>query len=261
MSTTEPAQDGREAPSESAIHIEVYDHGANTTLFVFAGLAVRYLGMPSFEFRRILQSGGFDANLVFIRDVHRSFYHLRPDGSAGGIDFFKEEVCSLKERLGAERNLTLGVSIGGSAAFYFAVECGMQKIIAFSPGFPLSVYTAPLNQLHTYLNLPLLIRSPRSYVELFLVTSATAMRERQLRRAHPEMQLWDVLGRYRVANPRPPATLLYGQHCPADARQARILDFPEVKRVALPTAAHNCAGVLKREGTLASTLVSEIWSD
>src|SRR5690606_13337932 len=139
-------------------------------IFSFAGGAALYAGLPTFEFRRILQTSGNDFNLVFLRDLHRLNYHLRPDGQQDGLQFYEEKITELLTSLKASYNVAIGLSTGGSAALYFGVRCGMQQALTFSPAYPLSIYTRAASQLRTYGDVSRLLRSPKAYAELVLVT-------------------------------------------------------------------------------------------
>ncbi len=239
--------------------VEIEDRGSDVTIFSFAGLAALYAGLPSFEFKKMLRSGGEDYNLVFFRDIRRLCYHVTPDGEPGGLDFYETAIRDAMARLGSRHNIAMGVSVGGSAALYFAAKCGMQQVIGFSPGYPLTVYCSALNQMRTFLDLPRLIFRPKAYAELALVTLATGWSHRRLCKMLGEENLWPVLDTYAAAQPRPQATIFYGEKCRPDARQATSFDgVAEVKRVAVPTVYHNCAGFLKDRGELAKVIHQEI---
>lgn len=239
-------------------HVLVEDRGSDVTVFCFAGLAVMFAGLPTFEFRRILNEHGRDFNLVFFRDVQRSAYHLTPDGQPGGLQFYENEVRRLMKSLGSTYNVALGASAGGGAAFYFGTRCGMDQVVTFSPGFPGSVYTRPSMQLRTFLNVPRLLTQPAAYVELVLVTLGAVWVTRALRKKLD--RYWNVYETYQNSREtRPRATIFYGRRCGPDSLQARLMSgFPEVKLVPLPSARHNCASVLKRQGALGSAIVAEI---
>jgi pimeloyl-ACP methyl ester carboxylesterase len=239
--------------------VEVDDRGSDVTIFTFAGLAVLYAGLPSFEFRRLLESAGDDYNLVFFRDIRRMCYHLRPGGEKDGLAFYEAQVRRVIESLGSTVNVGVGVSVGGSAALYFGARCGFDQVVAFSPGFPLSVYCSPLRQLQTYLNLPRLVRWPKAYAELILVTLGTAWSARRLQKTIGPAEIWPVLDEYRNCPKRPQAAVYYGRGCGPDARQAKLFtEFPEVECIGLPTPYHNCAGFLKRRGELGSTILGHV---
>ena len=239
--------------------MEVDDRGADVTIFSFAGLAALYAGLPSFEFKKLLRSGGKDYNLVFFRDIRRLCYHVTPTGEPEGLDFYETAIRDVMKQLGSKHNVAMGVSVGGSAALYFGAKCGMQQVIGFSPGYPLTVYCGGLNQLKTFFDIPRLVLRPKAYAELALVTLATGWSYRQLCKMKGKKNLWPVLETFTTASPRPKATIFYGQHCRPDARQATFFDGLEnVKKVPVPTVYHNCAGFLKQRGDLANTIHNEI---
>ena len=240
-------------------YVEVEDRGSDVTIFSFAGLAALYAGLPSFEFKKMLRSEGEDYNLVFFRDIRRLCYHVTPDGEPGGLDFYEASIREVMSRLGSRHNVAMGVSVGGSAALYFAAKCGMQQVIGFSPGYPLTVYCSPLNQMRTFFDLPRLVLHPKAYAELAFVTLGTGWSYRQLCRMLGEENLWPVLNAYKAATPRPKATIFYGEKCRPDARQADSFDgLAKVKKVPVPTVYHNCAGFLKDRGELAKVIHQEI---
>lgn len=238
--------------------IQIEDRGSDITIFAFAGLALKYAGLPSFEFRRILRQNNLDCNLVFLRDLQQLSYHVTPSGEPGGLEFFERRINQIRQRLGSTHNVGIGVSMGGSAAFYFGTRCRLEQIIAFSPGFPHSLYCSFQSQVRAYLNIVRLLRSPRAYLEQVLVIAGTALSYRQLYKLIGSKNIWSILESYRNCKPRPRATLFFGTGCRPDFRQADLLDFPEVKRVALPTLYHNCTVFLNKRGVLGSTIASEV---
>ena len=80
-------------------------------------------------------------------------------------------------QLGARYNVALGSSSGGQAAFAFGTRCKMDKIIAFSPAFPHSVYRSPGNALRSLFSVGNLFREPQAYLETMIVTLAVIWME------------------------------------------------------------------------------------
>lgn len=244
---------------DSQQYMLVEDRGSDVTIFCFAGLAVLFAGLPTFEFRRLLKQHGDDYNLVFFRDIRRSAYHLTPSGEVGGLAFYEGKVREVMARLGSSYNVALGASAGGGAAFYFGTRCGMDQIVTFSPGFPGTVYIEPKAQLHTYFNLKKLVTDPKAYIEILLVTLGCLWVVRSLVSRIGD-NYWNVRETYRTfRTPRPRSTIFYGAGCRPDANQARMMaEFPEVKTVALPCGNHNCASHLKQRGALGEAILAEI---
>lgn len=250
-----------QAAKEVDRFIEIDDRGSEITIFAFAGLAARFGGLPTFEFRRVLNQCCPDANLVFVRDLLRLSYHLTPQGEPDGLEFYEARIREAMDSLGSRHHVALGTSVGGSAALYFGARCQMDQVLAFSPGFPLTVYCGIWNQLRTYLDLGRLVRSREAYKELAIVTLGSWICYGRLRRLVGKRKIWSVIETYRQSDPRPRATVFYGADCPPDARQSELLDgFDELRRVALPTPMHNCTGFLKDRNELADTLKREIQS-
>ena len=240
-------------------YVEVIDRGSDVTIFTFAGLAVLFAGLPGYEFRRLLQSPGEDHNLVLFRDIRRSCYHLRPDGKLAGLEFYEAEVRRIIESLGSTHNVGVGVSVGGSAALYFGARCGFEQVIAFSPGYPLTVYCSWWNRLRTVISPWRLLRSPKAYAELILVTIGSTWSYNLLCKTVGREAIWPVLEEFRNGDPRPQTTVYYGRGCRPDAQQAALMaDIPGVDCIPLPTLYHNCAGFLKDQGKLGSTIVGHV---
>jgi pimeloyl-ACP methyl ester carboxylesterase len=240
-------------------YLVVEDVGADVTLFAFSGLDGLFGVAPRFEFRGLLSKLEYPCNLVFVRELRGFWYHLAPDGSPEGLAYFERRLSEVMAQLGARHNMAMGFSAGGSAAFYFGTRCGMQKILAFSPAFPVSVYTSAKAQLLHYLNLKKLVTDPAAYCEVAAVMNWGLLSEHRMAKVvEPERQ-WDVLATYRDCPKRPRATLVYGRGCRQDATQAGLLaGFPEVKPVAVAAGCHNVPGYLKQRGELASLVVQEL---
>jgi len=246
-------------PSKMPRYLHVADNKADCTIFVFSGLDVLFAGMARFEFGRLLRNLGDRCNVVFIRDIHRSLYHMAPEGSKDGLVYFEKKLQELMDDLGASVNIGLGSSAGGGAAFFFGSKCGLDHVIAFGPAFPASVYTGFLNQMKTYLNLKALFTDPRAYSEVLMVTIGAIATMMHLRRDFGKKNIWNILEVYRAAPQRPHATVFYGERCGPDCRTARILsEFPEVKLAPLPTGRHNTPEFLQERGELGGRLVEEI---
>lgn len=249
------------AAEEADRFIEIDNRGSEVTIFAFAGLAAQFAGLPTFEFRRVLNRCCPDSNRVFVRDVRRLSYHLTPEGEPDGLEFYEEQVRQAMDSLGARYHVALGTSVGGSAALYFGARCQMDQVIAFSPAYPLTIYCTAWSQLRTYLDLARLVRSREAYKELAIVTLGAWMCYLRLRRLVGKRRIWPVIETYRQSNPRPKATVFYSAGCRPDVYQATLLDgLGELRRVAIPTAMHNCAGFLKSRDELADTILREIQS-
>lgn len=240
--------------------LRIEDRGADLTIFAFSGLDVLYAGLARFEFQGTLRRLGQEANLVFVRDLHRAGFHLRPDGEPGGLAFFEREIRAVMDRLGASRNIAIGSSIGGAAAFYFGTRCGMQQAIIFGAAFELDAFTAPRMVLRTLFDVKKLFTEPRAYVEMIVVTLSAAWGKRQLVRRFGHDGVARPLETYRGASPRPAVSLIYGATAWPDARQAGLLREmdPAAHLVPLPTGRHNTPSFLKQRGQLAEALAAAI---
>ncbi len=239
-------------------YLMVEDNNADTTIFCFAGGAVLYAGLPTFEFRKVLQETGRSFNLVFFRDIRRMGYHMSPDGKFNGLEFYEKKVGELMDKLKSKYNVALGSSHGGSAAFYFGTRCGMDKIIAFNPVIEWRKYVGA-----RALFLAVCNRKSLAGVRVFLRNFAMAIGAqsilRKMEKTMGREKLWDVVGEYRRCSKRPLATVFFGGRYRLDEIQSSLIeDLPEVHLVALPYDDHNCGAYLKQRGELGAAIVGEI---
>lgn len=247
------------AAKELPEHVLIEDRGADTTIFSFAGGALLFAGQPTFEFRKLLTRHGHDYNLVFMRDIHRLAYHLRPEGGPGGLDFYEGEVRRVMAQLGSKRFIALGDSVGGCAALYYGTRCGMDHVIAMSPPCPFYAYLEPMMQVKAYLDLPLLLRSWDEYYEVAFITFATNFVNLAIRRVVGAEGVWRLPEVFLEAEKRPSATIFYGARCRPDTRIARMYEGQaDVRLVPLDTAMHNTGAWMKKRGELADVLVNDI---
>ena len=263
---TQSAKTGRgdEANNDSN-YVLVEDKGADTTIFCFSGVAGlsgltwRLGGVPTFEFRGFFARHGGVCNLVFFRDIHAMLYQVTPGGKPGGAEFHEETITRLKEELGATYNVTLGASGGGAAAFYYGVKCSMDRIIAFAPVLDADAWTALGSRWGNYLDVRKAFTHPVEYGEVVAVTLVANTLRRRMERRLTEAPIVDAAPMYREASPRPPATIIYGEGCQPDVRQAEMLgDLPEVTLRPVPTGRHGCPMYLKKQGLLASAVLEEL---
>ena len=246
-------------------YVLVENKGADTTVFSFSGVAGvsgmtwRLGGVPTFEFRGFFSKHGGGCNLVFFRDIQAMMYQMTPDRKSGGAEFHETAVNRLKEELGATYNVTIGASGGGAAAFYYGVKCGMDRVIAFAPLLDFGAWTDLQARWANYLDYRKALTHPVEYGEVLTVTLVAKTLKRRMERRLTEAPILDAASIYREASPRPPATILYGEGCRPDVRQAELLaDLPEVTLRPVPTGRHGCPMYLKKQGLLASAVLEEL---
>ncbi len=246
-----PGSDGAQASD----CIEIEDRGADVTIVSFAGMAVLYAAMPKFEFRKMLQAGAEQYNLVFVRDIYRSSYRLAPDGSDAGIAFYERAVSEALNRIGARTNLAVGMSGGGEAACRISGAAPIHGVIALNPAFPLERYGAWRTLLAVALDGRKLLSEPSAYLEVLFVVLGVRYLCRRNRKLlgpeDPERPLRDYLRRAA------PTTLFYSRRCRPDAQQALALkDVPSIALMPLDSPRHNCLADLKADGG-ATALIQE----
>lgn len=235
----------------------VEDRGAPITIFVFSGIDILYAGLARFEFRKVLGNLADQCNLVFFRDVSRKAYFQGPHGEPNGLDFYAQKVREIQEQLGSRYHVGIGSSGGAVGAMKFAIRCKFDYFIGFSLPVTETVITNWRSQLHTLSNIPQLLREPKGYLEVCLITFAATWAMHGARRKEIFEGYLDEhhpMSPYRVfaeATHRPKTTLVYGAHSRPDRIHAEMMKtFPEVRLHAVPTGRHNTPGYLKEHGQL-----------
>ncbi len=241
-------------------HVLVEDRGSDITIFSFAGMAVLFAGLPAFEFRKLLQERGDDYNLVFFRDVTRTAYITKPDGTAGGPEFYEAEVNRIIKELGSGYNVAMGASAGGAMAFYMGMNCNMDQIVTFSPVLSRDVYTDPSHVFRNIFNIRALFREPQAYFEVVLMTLGALAIKRKIDSKFKDRMFRDVHKFYlAMESNRPLATIYHGERCGPDCITAnRLAHLDEVKTVPVDTGRHNCAAIIKREGRMGAAVLDEV---
>lgn len=244
-------------PASTPEYMVVENNGADVTIFSFSGFDVLYAGFARFEFQRVLKQIGCNANFVFIRDIHRLGFHFTPDNQPGGLEFFEREINRVKEELGAKHNIAVGSSSGGSAALWFSTRCNMDEAILFGAVLKAHSFLKPEHLLMTFFNMGMLLREPRAYFELLMVTIGAWWGSKPLlKRMGSTSGLMNPLEAYTAAQASAPKiTFYYGARSVTDAWHAKMMQpFDKVRLVPLPTARHNTPAFLKQRGQLAMAL-------
>jgi hypothetical protein len=201
------------------------------------------------------------ANFVFLRDPQRMAFLLQPDGAPGGIDFYENIVRQTMTKLGASHNVSIGSSVGGAVAHGLAYRCGMQQVITFSALFKAEHYVKPSNILRSLFNIRGLVRDPKGYVEILMITLSTSWCHRNIVKRAGYDNIEDPITTFQKLASPPIVTLYFGEFAPPDAAQAMLMKgLPNVKLVPLPTAGHNTSGYLYRHRTLGKEIAGEIES-
>lgn len=246
-----------EAPKIEFMKIE--DNGADLTIFAFSGLDVLFAGLARYEFQKVLHDLNLNANFVFLRDIHRMGFQLTPDGQPGGPKFYTEAIAQTMKDLGASRNIAIGSSIGGSVAFAFGSAVGMDELILFGAALNMDGFSAPGMLRKCLFDVRQLVREPRAYAELLIVTLAARWARKGLAKKVGEENLSMPLDVYARAEKKPAVTLLYGETAWPDVGQAQLLrPLPRTRLVPLPTGRHNTPAFLKARGELAKYIADAI---
>ena len=250
----------RDGSLDPAQYMLVEDKGADTTLFIFGGIAALFAGLPAFEFRKLTAQANRPLNVVFLRDIQRTYYTMTPDGRQGGLAFYEQVINEQKKVLGTRYTVALGASSGGAAALYFGVRCGFDQVIALSPVTACRPYLRPGMRLRVLFDLRKAVTDFAAYLEvLTLAWLVGPWLQGRVSHMQPDGQWPDLLAPYRDASRRPRTTLVYGDHCQPDVEHARLFEtFPEVRACPVRSGRHNCAGDLKKRGELGPLVLNEI---
>ena len=245
---------------DPSVYINVEDNGSDVTVISFAGMGLLYAGMPRFEFRRTLREGGRSYNLIFVRDVHRAFYCMAPDGSPSGLAFFEGLLRDALSQLHSKYNVAIGTSGGASIAFYLSRDLPLHQIIGFNATFPLDVYSSRANRRAALLDFRKLITAPGPYIEILLITFGGRLVYNRMCRLLGEENVPDITKCYLSKRPRPArATIYYSARCRPDAEQALLLkDIPTITIKPVDCNRHNFMEEWVRSGRMGQAIKEEI---
>ncbi len=177
--------------------------GAETLLLVFAGTNHR-TWITFTLLHRVLRKTG--VSVVYVRDLRRDWYASGVVGLGENFDSAVEGFSRLAYRLGAKRVLTMGNCVGCLGALRFGLSLRAAGVLGFGPKLRPDEALEPDHKL-----------------------SLRAFRERRSS-SHQSIHT-----RYLTADPRPPVTLFFGEHCGLDATAARALtDVPGIVATAIP---------------------------
>lgn len=101
----------------------------NSVIVAFGGIK-HGIGMPLFEFKRIISSYD-NYNQYFFKDNSQSWYHNGIKGFASNIDDLTQSLSKLISNY--DKVVFIGNSMGGYAAIHFGVLLNIDLVLAFSP--------------------------------------------------------------------------------------------------------------------------------
>ena len=240
--------------------VRIEDVGADTTIFSFSSAGFLHAGgMPTYAFTTLLRRQERPFNLVFLRDVHRTAYHLSPAGDADGLAYHERLVRDAMTRLGAQRNIAIGDSSGAAAAVYFGARCGMDQVIAFSVPYPMDPWASWGARFRALFDLRTLFSEPGAYWEVLLITGFSVAARYSLKRAVGADGICDPAATYGQADPRPQLTAYFGARCRPDRTIAQTFaGYPEATLVPVPTRRHMLWAPLARMGGLEARIMETI---
>lgn len=241
-------------------YLRVVDRGSDTTIVSFSNAALLHAGQPTSIFEGFFSKLGREHNLVFLRDVHRTAFHYTPSAKRKGLAFHEELLNKTLADLGSKQVIGIGDSGGAAAAIYFGVRCGFDKVIAFSPPFPLKHWIGPRAQLRSFFDLKLLFREPSIYWEHVLISVLSlTMVYIPISFYCGFGSVFDPIAEYQAAKKRPHLTVFYGERCRAEAKLlAPLKGLPDVSIRPQPTASHFSMIPLARTGRLGATILEII---
>lgn len=239
--------------------LEVRDRKSDLTVVSFAGIAALHGGMVNFEFTELLRKFAFEPNVVFVRDPLCSCYHLRPDGSPGGLDYYAAEIDAAVRKLGARHVVTIGTSIGGMAAVAIGHRLGYDQVIAFSPTWPPERYFLERGPKAWLERLRLAVRKPAVLMERLLLAQMARVSAARLHATVGAEGILDLEGELARAGRTPRISVFYGEGCAPDVHTAKALAVvSDAEIVPLTTSMHNSTAYLKRNGRLIPEIVTRV---
>ncbi len=256
----DPFQDAKKTSSSSLSEdIAWEDRGSDITVIAFTGMAIRYGGIPQFEFKKILSQEGDRYNHIFVRDVRRSVYFRSPQGGNNGLQYYQELIQDAISHLPPSFNVAIGISSGGQASFLFCNRLPIHHILAFNPSFPTDLYASE-SLLRLALRPKLLFTDHMSYFEsILMVLSVGAVLKRQRRLLGRENIPDEIQCFLSTRSQSPTATIFYSQRNPPDFRQAmRLRGTPGITLKPLNSARHVCLKELRGNGELGPLIHHEI---
>jgi pimeloyl-ACP methyl ester carboxylesterase len=250
-------QEGDFTAEEQGDFYEVIDHQSDTTIVCFAGLALGFVGLPSYEFRKALGEADGRFNLIFIRDIRRFWYHLTPYGETNGLDFYTQQIQALVTQLKTRRLITVGVSAGGYAAMYFGWRLQADQVIAFSPQTDLIGGALHLSWVKLLIN-PGWSR-PRQFLQEQLIIGFFLRHRAKLLKRKVSPNQWGILVPNAQQNQKTKTDVYYCQHNQLDRQQAlKLSGLPGVTLHDCDCNLHNVAGYLRNQSQLFSVLTSHL---
>ena len=114
--------------------------GSDTTFIIFGGIS-QGMGMPPFEFRRVMET--VPANRIYVRDIRQAWYQDYVAGDEAFLDSLLGNVTHYARMMGDHRTVFIGNSMGGFAALLLGILAGADRILAFAP----QTFVDPLNRL------------------------------------------------------------------------------------------------------------------
>lgn len=239
--------------------IEIRQRGSEVTVVSFAGIAALHGGMVNYEFTELLRKLSWEPNVVFVRDPLCACYHLRPDGTPGGLDYYAEAVESAVRSTGAKHVVAIGTSIGGMAALTFGSRLAFDQVIAFSPTWPPERYFLDGSARARLERIRLLFREPGVFFERLLLAQMARVSARRLERTVGRENILDLEKALASSTTLPRISMMYGRGCAPDVATAEALHrITGAEIVALDTSMHNSTAHLKRTGQLVPAILERV---
>jgi len=110
--------------------VDIVDNNSTHTVIVFGGLGHK-VGMPIFEFKKALSP--FKVNIVFFRDMTRSWYHNPIPEFGHTFQEKSKKIQTLLEPFKDTKKYLIGSSAGGFAALMFGAFIQAEGALLFGP--------------------------------------------------------------------------------------------------------------------------------
>jgi len=215
---------------DQSISINIqFDSKQNVLLLVFGGFA-QMIGMPFFEFNKITSGLGL-VNKIYLRDIHRLWYHHGLPSVGNDIDAIASFLQQYTNHPSIRKTIVIGNSGGGYAALLFGYILEADEVHAFSP----KTFIDPIKRIINYDIPP---KSGITYLfRLFL---------------HGQRKYFDLKKVFLASAPKKGGFHIYfAENSRIDHLQAtRMRSIPGIHLQPFRYDRHNLINILKRRGKL-----------
>lgn len=201
-------------------------------LYLIFGGRKAGMGVPQFEFCKAANI--LDHNKIYIRDLKQSWYQMGLPGLSDDLNSTATYLKKVVRKYGDKKLITVGNSMGGFAAIFFAAALGNAHAIAFAP----QTFIGPIDRF---------IHKDKRWNREILHTYAATLFKRK------HFNLKKALKKETDSNWE--ADVVIGSGHRLDLLHAKSLEnFPQIRIRKYPSNEHRVVKELRDQGHLADIL-------